>query len=228
MAGSLGRGLPRPVQLPYRSRMCPPRPRGGPLLSSTQQEGRYALDNEVAMGTTRRRATRPPPAPPPAALDDLLAIALDMTTALSSEDRSRRLVAAVRRALPCDAAVLLRLEGEDLIPLAAHGLSEDVLGRRFPRREHPRLDIVCRAAGPTLFPAESDLPDPYDGWLVDGPELHVHSCLGCPLRIEGELVGVLTADAQRVGAFDGVDRRVLEVLSALAAAALRTGDMIEA
>ena len=181
------------------------------------------------MSTTPRRPARRPAAPPaPAALDDLLSIALDMTAALSSEDRSRRLVAAVRRALPCDAVVLLRLEGEDLVPLAAHGLAEEILGRRFPRREHPRLDIVCRAAGPTLFPADSELPDPYDGWLADGPDLDVHSCLGCPLRVEGELVGVLTADAQRVGAFDGIEPRVLDALSALAAAALRTGDLIEA
>ena len=36
--------------------------------------------------------------------DTLLAIALDMTASLSAEDRSKRLVAAVVRALPCDAA----------------------------------------------------------------------------------------------------------------------------
>ena len=172
--------------------------------------------------------SRPRSSGPSPSLDDLVAIALDMTASLSSEDRYRRLVAAVRRALPCDAAVLLRLEGDALVPLAAHGLSEDVLGHRFLRREHPRLDILCRATGPTLFPADSELPDPYDGWIDGQPDLHVHSCLGCPLRIEGELVGVLTADALRVGAFDGIDPRALEALAALAAAALRTADLIEA
>jgi anaerobic nitric oxide reductase transcription regulator len=160
------------------------------------------------------------------ALDDLLAIALDMTASLSSEDRSQRLVAAVMRALPCDAAVLLRLSGAELVPLAAHGLSPDVLGRRFARAEHPRLDILCRAEGPTLFPADSTLPDPYDGLIAAAPELHVHSCLGCPLRVEGELVGVLTADALRPGAFDALDPRVLAHVAALAAAAVRTSDLI--
>jgi anaerobic nitric oxide reductase transcription regulator len=164
----------------------------------------------------------------PAFHDTLLAIALDMTASLSKEDRSRRLVDAVARALPCDAAVLLRLEGEDLVPSAAHGLSGDVFGRRFARAEHPRLDILCRASEPTLFPADSHLPDPYDGLVVDAPHLDVHSCLGCPLRVEGELVGVLTADALAPGAFDRVERRFLEHLAALAAAALRTSDLIEA
>ncbi len=160
-------------------------------------------------------------------LDDLLPIALDMTASLTAEDRSKRLVDVVRRALPCDAVALLRLEGSLLIPIAAHGLSGDLLGRRFQRSEHPRLDIICRNNDPTLFPADSALPDPYDG-LVDGnPHLHVHACLGFPLRVEEQLVGVLTVDSLVPGAYDHVDRRFLTHLAALAAAALRTSDLIE-
>jgi anaerobic nitric oxide reductase transcription regulator len=167
------------------------------------------------------KTTRPPD-------DTLLAIALDMTASLSSRDRLDRLVATVARALPCDAVVLLRASGDELIPIAQRGLSNDVFGRRFARAEHPRLDVLCRAAGPTLFPESSSLPDPYDGLVVDAPHLDVHSCLGCPLRVEGELVGVLTADALATGAFDKVDRHFLEQLAALAAAAVRTSDLIEA
>ncbi len=163
----------------------------------------------------------------PPTLDDLLPIALDITASLTSQDRSNRLVAAVRRALPCDAVALLRLEGSTLVPVAAQGLSSDVMGRRFPRFDHPRLDIICSNEEPTIFPADSSLPDPYDG-LVDGkPHLDVHACLGCPLRIEGALVGVLTIDALQPGSFDRVDRRFLVHLAALAAAALRTSDLIE-
>ena len=161
-------------------------------------------------------------------LDDLLSIALDITSSLSAGDRSKRLVDAVHRALPCDAVVVLRLVGDELLPVAAHGLSPDVMGRRFARAEHPRLDIICSHEAPTLFPEDSPLPDPYDG-LVDGaPHLDVHACLGCPLRVEGELVGVLTADALKPGAFDSVDQRFLVHLAALAAAALRTSDLIDA
>ncbi|HTF90566.1 MAG TPA: nitric oxide reductase transcriptional regulator NorR [Planctomycetota bacterium] len=164
----------------------------------------------------------------PSGFEDLMAIALDMSASLSSEDRSNRLVTTVMRALPADAVVLLRLDGEELIPIAAHGLSGDIYGRRFLRAEHPRLDIICRAEGPTLFPADSSLPDPYSGLVCDAPHMEVHSCLGCPLRIEGQLVGVLTADALAPGRFDAVDKRFLEYLAALAAAALRTSDLIEA
>ncbi len=160
--------------------------------------------------------------------DDLLPIALDMTASLTAQDRSKRLVEAVVRALPCDAAVLLRLDGNELVPVAAHGLSPDVMGRRFARSEHPRLDILCRQKGPTFFPAASPLPDPYDGLVVGAPHLDVHACLGCPLVIEGELVGALTVDALEPGSFDSVDERFLVHLAALAAAALRTSDLMEA
>lgn len=164
-------------------------------------------------------------------LAELLPLALDMTASLSGDDRTRRLVDVVRRALPCDAAALLRLEDGDLVPVACHGLSQDIYGRRFARSEHPRLDIICSSDEPTRFAADSPLPDPYDG-LVIGEAVtlqgHVHSCLGCPLRVEGELVGVLTADALQPGAFDAIGDEFLAHLAALAGAALRTNDLIEA
>ncbi|HED66909.1 MAG TPA: nitric oxide reductase transcriptional regulator NorR [Planctomycetes bacterium] len=164
----------------------------------------------------------------PSALDDLLPIALDMTASLSAEDRSQRLVDAVQRALPSDATVLLRLEGRELVPVAGHGVSPDLFGRRFARPLHPRLDILCSSDGPVVFPSDSSLPDPYDGLIEGAPDLDVHSCLGCPLRVEDELVGVLTSDALTPGAFDDVEMRFLEALAALAAAALRTSDLISA
>jgi anaerobic nitric oxide reductase transcription regulator len=102
------------------------------------------------------------------------------------------------------------------------------MGRRFLRAEHPRLDIICSRDEPTLFPEDSPLPDPYDGLVEGAPHLDVHACLGCPLRVEDELVGVLTADALEPGAFDHVDERFLAHLAALAAAALRTSDLIDA
>lgn len=161
----------------------------------------------------------------------LLPLARDMTASLSSEDRLNRLVSVVRQAVPCDSAAILRLEGETLVPVAAFGLSEDVFGRRFPRREHPRLDIICSNETPTRFAADSPLPDPYDG-LVVGDSItldgHVHSCLGCPLRVEGELIGVLTADALHAGAFDAIGDDFLSILGELAAASLRTNNLIEA
>jgi anaerobic nitric oxide reductase transcription regulator len=163
-------------------------------------------------------------------MDPLLSIALDLTAALASQDRLDRLLTSVRRALPCDAAAVLALSGDALVPLAVHGLAPEVLGRRFLRREHPRLDIVVARGAPVRFPADSALPDPYDGLLLANPDAtrDVHACLGCPLVEGGAVIGVLTADALAPGAFDGLEDHFLHMLGALAGAALKTGRLIEA
>lgn len=159
----------------------------------------------------------------------LLPLALELTAALSGEEREARLIELVQRALPCDAVALLRLEDEDLVPVAFEGFTADFRGRRFPRSEHPRLDVICRHSEPTRFAADEPLPDPYDG-LVDHDDFatpdRIHSCLGCPLRVGDELVGVLTADALEPGAFDRFSDSFLTHLAALAAAAMRTNRLI--
>ncbi|MCP5055493.1 MAG: nitric oxide reductase transcriptional regulator NorR [bacterium] len=162
-------------------------------------------------------------------LDLLLSIALDLNASLTAEDRYQRLVASVRRVLPCDAAVLLRLEGDELVPLEAQGLVPDAMGRRFPRRDHPRLDIICNERFPTLFPPDSSLPDPFDGLLESDPHAlnEIHACLGCPLWAEGELMGALSIDALAANAFDRFDPSFLAALGALAGAAMRTSNLIE-
>jgi anaerobic nitric oxide reductase transcription regulator len=162
--------------------------------------------------------------------DPLLAMALDLTASLAGKDRLARVLESVRGALPCDAAAVLELVGDELVPLATHGLAPEVLGRRFARREHPRLDLVLARRAPVRFAADSALPDPYDGLLLANPDAtrDVHACLGCPLLAGENVIGVLTADALEPGAFDQLDERFLRMLGALAGAALHTARLIDA
>jgi anaerobic nitric oxide reductase transcription regulator len=162
--------------------------------------------------------------------DALLSIAVDLTASLASSDRLSRLLEALRGAIPCDATAVLSLDGDELIPVAIHGLAPEVLGRRFRRAEHPRLDIVVARGVPVRFPADSPLPDPYDGLLLANPDAtrNVHACLGCPLLAGDAVFGVLTADALEPGAFDAIDDQFLRMLGALAGAAMKTGRLLEA
>jgi len=164
------------------------------------------------------------------AVEVLLDIARDLTASLAAHDRYARLLAAVRRLIPCDAACLMRLEGQELVPVAGHGLTSAALSRRYRRAEHPRLDAILRASEPVRFPVDSALPDPFDGALTASsvPLDKVHACLGCALTEGGEAVGALTADALEPGSFDALDQHVLATLGALAGAALRTTSLIEA
>jgi anaerobic nitric oxide reductase transcription regulator len=159
----------------------------------------------------------------------LVGIALDLNLSLSSKDRYQRLVSAVPNVLPADAVTLLRFEGNELQPLAATGLSDEALGHVFSLADHPRLEQVCESMDPVQFPVDSKLPDPFDG-LIEGMEdftTCVHACLGLPLRIKEELVGVLALDAVDPNAFKNARPSFLKALGAMAAATLHTSYLVD-
>jgi anaerobic nitric oxide reductase transcription regulator len=164
-----------------------------------------------------------------AALAPLLDIARDLTASLAAADRYQRLLAAMQRLIPCDAACLLRLEGEALVPLSAVGLAPEAMVRTYNRGEHPRLDAILATREPVRFAADSGLPDPFDRLLAgkQGELADVHACLGCVLMHDNRIVGALTADALDPRAFDGVDLQLLATFAALAGAAVRTTALIE-
>jgi anaerobic nitric oxide reductase transcription regulator len=156
-------------------------------------------------------------------------IAIDLTESLRASDRYQRLLGVVRSVIACDATALLALSDGELVPLAVQGLSAQVLGMRFVPAEHPRLQAILRSHKPVRFPATSSLPDPFDGLVEGAPDAlaDVHDCLGCPLVAGGQVVGVLTADALAIDAFDGLGEELLVALGALAGAALHTARLIE-
>ncbi len=160
-------------------------------------------------------------------LDALIPLVEDLSRDLPDAERYRRLLDTLRALFPSDAAALLRLDGDMLVPLAIAGLSGDTLGRRFRVSEHPRFAILVASAEPTRFSADSGLPDPYDG-LVDGhPErLKVHDCMGCVLQLAGRPWGLLTLDALDPARFDHIDMASLRAFASLAAATVQVTERI--
>lgn len=139
-----------------------------------------------------------------------------------------RLLSRIQSEFGCDACALLRLSGRELLPLATAGLSADTIGRRFPLHEHPRLSAIVQSEKMMRFPANSPLPDPYDG-LVETPttELDVHDCMGISLRFRGHVVGVLTLDSLQPGTFANLDTATLQEIADLTAALLALEANIE-
>ncbi|MDQ8032228.1 nitric oxide reductase transcription regulator [Bordetella genomosp. 1] len=147
----------------------------------------------------------------------------DFTADLPAGVRLQRLVVSLRAHFRAGACALLRLDGDYLRPLAVDGLSSDALGRRFVVAQQPRLAAILARAGVTRFPADSGLPDPYDGLIDDRlhEPLSVHDCMGASLSVEGRQVGVLTLDALDAGTFLPDAQRELERLLPAIEAALR-------
>jgi len=163
-------------------------------------------------------------------LETITSMAIDLTAALNARDRYQRFLHAIGRVIPYNAATLLRLDGDVLIPIAAVGLKRDTMGRRFAIGDHPRLDIICNAEEPVLFPTDTKLPDPFDGLLSEDADAvhHIHACLGCPLRVDHQLIGVLTADAKDPHSFDHLEPQFLKAIGALAGAQMQTANLIDA
>ena len=158
----------------------------------------------------------------------LIELAVDLTASLTSRDRFDRLLSTVRQTIRCDAVAVLELRGEYLKPLAQQGLSADTLGRRFEISDHPRFAEICGSRSPTIFPADSVLPDPYDGMLLAyGGNLPLHSCMGIPLLSDDQLIGVLTLDSMTPNVFDDIPPHTLDIVSLISAAALKTAILLQ-
>jgi anaerobic nitric oxide reductase transcription regulator len=160
-------------------------------------------------------------------LDVIRAIAGDLSANLAPTDRYQRLVDALIRMVPADSAVLLRIDGDALIPVATAGLVPEAMARRMTITEHPRFAQILRGDGPVRFET-SKLPDPFDGLLAADPGgcLDVHACLGCRLMIEDVVVGVLALDALDATAFRDITDELVATVAALAAAAFRTATVV--
>ncbi|KAF1052023.1 MAG: Nitric oxide reductase transcription regulator NorR2 [Stenotrophomonas maltophilia] len=161
-------------------------------------------------------------------LTALLPLVDDLARELPDDERYRRLLEALRHWVPCDASAILRLDGEQLVPLAVNGLSPDTLGRHFRIEDHPRLSALLAHDGPTRFPADCDLPDPYDG-LVEGVHGHleVHDCMGCPLYLDGQPWGLLTLDALETERFSDNDLDNLQAFASLAGATVKASQRMQ-
>lgn len=158
----------------------------------------------------------------------LTQLAIDLTNSVSSQDRFERLLSVIRKLFNCDASVLLAFQDQQFSPLAINGLYDEVLGRRFNIQEHPRLEAIARAGDIVRFPADSELPDPYDGLIPNHKhKLNVHSCIGLPLLANDHLIGALTIDAFDPHQFEKFSNQDLRIISALAAASLHTSLLME-
>lgn len=159
----------------------------------------------------------------------ILELTLNLTEAINSHDRYQRLLRTITNALPCDAACLMVKENNYLKSVASLGLDSIVESKRFIVADHQRLNIIIQSSGPIIFPHNSELPDPFDGLIAhdQSAKLDVHSCLGCPLEVEGEVIGILTIDALKPHQFDELDKDWTKTIAALAAATLKTSLLID-
>lgn len=136
----------------------------------------------------------------------------DLFKEMPSTERLNRLVSSLQDIFQCGAVALLKLEGNALRTIAAKGLVAEALGRKFIISQHPRLNALANSTGALRFPANSPLPDPYDGLLSSQPgtALPVHDCMGIHLCHQKKCWGLLTLDSLESGVFNSETLAQLE------------------
>ena len=156
--------------------------------------------------------------------DDLLA---DLARDIAPAERLQRVVDALRTRFRCGAVALLRTDRDHMRPVAAAGLTQDALGRRFALAQHPRLAAILARQGVTAFDHDSTLPDPYDGLIEGhaGEPLPVHDCMGTAVHVDGNVWGVLTLDALAIGTFDAAAKLDLGRIAPVIAASIRVAQL---
>jgi anaerobic nitric oxide reductase transcription regulator len=160
---------------------------------------------------------------------DLRAIvrtAVELTSRHDQEAVLDAILAELERLVPYDMASVLVLEGEWLRPLAARGFRRDVVmtAQKYGVGTNVRLDRALAARGTVRF-TNPDEPDPFDG-LGHTQLGHLHSCMAAPMRLEGRLLGLITADAHRPDAFGVEHEERIELFAALAAVAIRNAHLV--
>ncbi|SGZ05013.1 nitric oxide reductase transcriptional regulator NorR [Moritella viscosa] len=166
-------------------------------------------------------------------IESIDTIIYDLSRELPKHQRYNRLLQAWRDIFLCDACVLLKLEGDNLVPKSANGLQIEAMGRHFPIAEHPRFEQILANYENEVqkkvlrFDAACDLPDPYDG-LIQTPDgqLNVHDCMGAVLVIDNKPWGIVTMDALNPQRFDFLDPQILNSMIGLTEVVIKTANLI--
>lgn len=131
---------------------------------------------------------------------------------------------AVSQVVDADLAVILAVEDPRTLRVraAAGRLASPVLpGLRVDLTRRPALTAAIQGQTACLIHGEEehdvDEPDTY-AEVLDLPDSH--TCLAAPLRVDGELVGVLTLDAVACRAFSPDQIRAIDAFAGLAARVL--------
>jgi serine phosphatase RsbU (regulator of sigma subunit) len=186
------------------------------LISSQRTVARRQRDLEHAQTAAASSAQR---------VRQLEAILLAGLTPVDFEDALQSLLAIARSILPGDhAAIFLRDESAGRVVLRARAGNGDGHGAGSPAPETP---VGVGVLGGIVAHGETRLIDDLQAEpapdLPDGPG----SFIGAPLKLEGQVIGVMTISAGRPNCFSVSDLRLLEAVGERVALAIGQAQLRE-
>ena len=188
------------------------------LATTLGAQAALAIEDARLYGEAQRRAEE---------LSSLEAIARELTTNLDSE---RIMEQVLERAMEATGAAaggigILAPDEEGLLLVSARGYSRRLIEQHMKESWSLQKGIVGRVARTGEAALVRDVTDDPD--YVPVTEKPMGSELAVPIRVEENVVGVLSLESRELGAFDGKDLRFIRHLGEYAGIAVRNARLYE-
>lgn len=154
------------------------------------------------------------------------AVAINQT--LDLNEVMRRILDQTYRVIPCEAADIILLDGDEGHVLEARGYSEfnheeDLRRFNFNIRNMPTFQTMIRT-GKSL---RIDNTETHPMWRYHEATAWIRSTLGAPIQLDGETIGFLNVTNRRTNAFSEAQATALETFANQVAIAIRNARLYE-
>lgn len=155
--------------------------------------------------------------------ESLRQVATALSSSLDQQQVLNTIFEQLQRVLQYDGACVCLLDGEELVLSEAVGSSQHYLGQRIPLARETPLAQVFRNRQPLVI---TDLVD-HPRWIEWDEQAAIRSWIGVPLLAGRSVIGLLTVDNGRVGAYSQEDAQMLQTFANQAAIAIENARLYE-
>jgi PAS domain S-box-containing protein len=149
--------------------------------------------------------------------ENLQVAATAVTSSLDVEEVLQTILIALKEVTPYDSTSVLLLEGNQVHIRAAKGLPKpsQAIDQLFPANNPLLREIQKSGTAVILEDAQKDAR--FESWMAAD---NIHGWLGVPLITRGQIIGYITLDSYRVGAFNENDAALAQTFAHQAAVAI--------
>jgi len=147
-----------------------------------------------------------------------------LTSTLELDQVLETILSQLSRVIPYDSATLFLLEGQSLRALTGRGLPnpEQVIGQVFSPETLFFKEILLTGRPVILVDAQAN--SSFQKW---GNSDYIRGWMGIPLVVRGEIIGILTADSRKMGAYSEVEANLMQTFAYQAALAIHNARIYE-
>lgn len=189
--------------------------RDADLLAAFSGHAALAMQNALFFEAAQTRANE---------AEILRQASIALLDAQTIDDTLKIVLSFVGKVVPYDNASIFLLQEEGLLLAATSGqlTSQEYVGQIFPK-DDPLFVEIGRLRKPLVL-EDAQLDPRFQGW---GDTFQVHGWIGAPFVYHDQLIGYLTIDSLKVGAYSQADANIAQLFANEAAIAIQNALLFE-